>query len=75
MNWTNQLHIDRSAQSSHRFQVPLLGCDHVLVKIRPLLLGNLQSVPQPLHLFSVTLTHRLVLCFTFLQLQDQQGRR
>lgn len=39
----------------------------------PLLLRDLQSVPQLLDLLSVILTRRFILDFTFLQLQDQKN--
>lgn len=39
----------------------------------PLLLWDLQSVPQLLDLLSVILTHHLILGLTFLQLQDQKN--
>lgn len=58
--------------SSHRFQVPLPGCNHVFIESLPLFLRNLKSVPQLLDLLSVVFTHGLVLRLMLLQLQDQR---
>lgn len=60
-------------ESSHGYQVPPLGRDHVFIEGLPLLLRHLQPVPQLLDLLSVTLARRLVLCLTFLQLWDQKN--